>query len=144
MNSRHRGLLVFCVWATGVAGLVASAGVAAQAVRPAAPPPPDLRSLPASTPPAAPAPTARNVVLPEAQDSEPARGEPAIKRTVIEDDGARIDELKVRGRSERITVTPKHGPAYEIIPPNSGPDISQGARGSNGAVGKRVWPVLSF
>ena len=32
-----------------------------------------------------------------------------MRRTVIEDDGARIDELKVRGQTKRITVTPKTG-----------------------------------
>ena len=63
---------------------------------------------------------------------------------VLDWDGARIDELKVRGRSKRIVVKPKAAPAYEIIPPGTGADISQGARGSNGAVGKRVWPVMSF
>ena len=70
--------------------------------------------------------------------------DPSVQHTVVEDDGVRIEELKVRGRSQRIVVKPKNGPAYEIIPPHHGPDISQGARGTNGAAGKRVWPVLSF
>ena len=78
-------------------------------------------------------------------DEKTERGEPAVRQTVIEDDGARIDELKVRGRTQRITVTPKKGgKAYEIIPSNGGPDQTEGPNGFNGAVGKRVWPVLSF
>ncbi len=114
-----------------------------------APPPPDLSNLP-------PPPAAQPVSKPVSQDAarvnpspEPLlqsgeSNEPGVQETVVKDDGARIDELKVRGRSKRIVVTPKVGPAYEIIPPGTGSDISQGARGTNGAVGKRVWPVLSF
>jgi hypothetical protein len=111
-----------------------------------APPPPDLSKLPAAPPAATPAPpdTARPAPSPEPHAQVGDSNEPSVQETVIEDDGARIDELKVRGRAKRIVVKPKTGPAYEIIPPGSGSDISQGARGNNGAVGKRVWPVLSF
>lgn len=112
----------------------------------ATPPPPDLSKLPVLPPVTAPAPPEP---IPAASAPEPlpqgvTRPEPGVQETVVEDDGARIDELKVRGRAKRIVVTPKTGPAYEIIPPGIGSDISQGARGTNGAVGKRVWPVLSF
>jgi hypothetical protein len=110
-----------------------------------APPPPDLSNLP---PPPAAQPVsqdaARAIPSPEPLVQSGQSNEPHVQETVVEDDGARIDELKVRGRSKRIVVTPKAGPAYEIIPPGTGSDISQGARGTNGAVGKRVWPVLSF
>lgn len=110
----------------------------------AAPPPPDLSKLPALPPVATPAaPDATPSITPPAPHNVTS-SEPGVHETVVEDDGARIDELKVRGRSKRIVVKPKTGPAYEIIPPGSGSDISQGARGTNGAVGKRVWPVLSF
>ena len=111
-----------------------------------APPPPDLSKLPPSPHPTTPAPqdAARPTPSPEPLAPSTSVADPAIQETVIEDDGARIDELKVRGRSKRIVVKPKTGPAYEIIPPGTGSDISQGARGNNGAVGKRVWPVLSF
>ncbi len=109
-------------------------------------PPPDLSKLPHAPPVVTPAPlgTARPTPSPEPQAQSATGTDPAVQETVIEDGGARIDELKVRGRSKRIVVKPKTGPAYEIIPPGSGSDISQGARGNNGAVGKRVWPVLSF
>jgi hypothetical protein len=72
--------------------------------------------------------------------------EPVVKHTVIEDDGARIEELKVRGQTQRITVTPKRGPrqGYEIIPADGARDMSDGAASERGAAGKRVWRVMSF
>ena len=89
----------------------------------------------AQTPQTAPAPAAAR---PDA--------EPNVKRTVTEDDGARIDELKVRGHTQRITVTPKVGPkrGYEIITGDGSRDLGDGANTSRGAAGKRVWNVLSF
>ena len=74
------------------------------------------------------------------------RGEPQVKRTVNEDEGARIEELKVRGNTTRISVTPKVGTTrrYEIITEDGSRDISDGLTGSRGAAGKRVWRVLDF
>ena len=74
------------------------------------------------------------------------RGEPNVKHTVIEDEGARIDELRVRGQVQRVTVTPKVGPRkrYEIITGNAGRDPFEGTGGARSAVGKRVWNVLDF
>ena len=82
-----------------------------------------------------------------AQEARPAAaGEPAVKRTVIEDDGARIEELRVRGQLQRITVTPKRGStkSYEIITGDGSRDLSAGANSSRGAAGKSAWNVLSF
>lgn len=132
-----------CSLACFLALSVGGTAVAADAV----PPPPDLSKLPAP-PPAAPAASSADITDPASPTELTAPAghatDPSVQETVVEDDNARIDELKVRGRSKRIVVKPKIGPAYEIIPPGSGPNISQGARGTNGAVGKRVWPVLSF
>ena len=85
-----------------------------------------------------------------AQADPPQRGgEPAVQRTVIEDDGSRIEELRVRGQTRRILVQPKVGPkaGYEILtgdglrePPAGGGNASA----SQGATGQRVWHVLSF
>ncbi len=74
------------------------------------------------------------------------RGEPEVRHTVIEDDGARIDELRVRGQARHIVVTPKVGVAksYEIIVDRSGRAPEDGAGGANGAAGKRVWNLLNF
>ncbi|WP_418315743.1 DUF2782 domain-containing protein [Piscinibacter sakaiensis] len=87
---------------------------------------------------------------PPPADAAPApadeRLEPNVKRTVIEDDGSKIEELKIRGNTKRITVTPKVGPSkeYEIITEDGSRDVSDGLTGSRGAAGKRVWRVLSF
>ncbi len=110
------------------------------------PPPPDLSRLPPAPPAATTAPPDAPSVapLPKPPSQSAAGTDPSAQYTVVEDDSVRIEELKVRGRSQRIVVKPKNGPAYEIIPPHNGPNISQGARGTNGAAGKRVWPVLAF
>jgi hypothetical protein len=84
----------------------------------------------------------------EAEDS-PATGrrsEPRIERTVIEDDGARIEELRVRGQTQSITVTPKGAirQGYEIIPADGARDLSPNLQGTRGGAGQRVWRVLSF
>ena len=73
------------------------------------------------------------------------RGEPNVKYTVIEGESARIDELRVRGQTQRITVTPKGGgKPYEIIAPTGSQDLQEAPNGVKGAGGKRVWHVLSF
>jgi hypothetical protein len=80
--------------------------------------------------------------------SQPAAsaGEPNVKYTVIDDDSTHIDELKVRGHTQRINVKPKIASlrGYEIITGDGSRDLSDGAATSRGAVGKRVWNVLSF
>lgn len=104
------------------AALLALASLArGQDVRPAAPPPAEA---PASAPSA----------------------EPNVRRTVIEDGGTRIEELRVRGTTQRIVVTPKVGTTkrYEIIMGDGSRDLTDGANTSRGAAGKRVWNVLDF
>ena len=68
--------------------------------------------------------------------------EPAVRRTVIEDDGARIEELRVRGEVRRIVVQPKlaGASAYEIVVREPARDMTPERRSS----GQRVWPVWSF
>jgi hypothetical protein len=72
------------------------------------------------------------------------RPDQAIQRIRTEDAGTRIDELRVGGETQQITVQPKTGgPAYEVKP-------AEGARGaapaatSNDTNGSRVWNVLKF
>ena len=69
-------------------------------------------------------------------------GEPVVERKVIEDDGVRIEELRVRGQTQRIVVHSKLAGARpnEVLPANGGRDLSQDKR----AIGQRVWSVLSF
>ena len=72
--------------------------------------------------------------------------EPAVQHIVIEDKGSKIDELRVRGQTRHVIVTPKVGltKSYEIIVSRTGRIPVDGAAGVNGAVGQRVWNVLDF
>ena len=65
-----------------------------------------------------------------AQDPPPdGRKNQKIERIRVEDSGARIDELRVGGQTQQITVTTKSKlPPYEIRPKD----------------GARVWNVLGF
>ena len=81
--------------------------------------------------------------------ARPATGEPEVQRTVIEDDGARIEELRVRGQVQRITVSPKGGgkARYEILTGSGATDIPGGVnagRGAAGTAGKSAWNVFAF
>ena len=64
------------------------------------------------------------------------------QRLVSEDDQVRIDELRLRGQTQRLTVQPKggRGRPYEILQPPPGADATQ----HRDAAGQRVWPVLTF
>ena len=72
----------------------------------------------------------------EAADSDKGQ---RIERIVVEDAGSRIDELRVGGQTQSITVHPKADvPSYNVQPANpSHPDGRDGA-------GRRTWNVLSF
>ena len=79
-----------------------------------------------------------------APQAKPARPDKKIERIRTEDAGTRIDELRVGGETQQITVQPKTGGApYEVKP-------AEGARGtapaatSNDTNGSRVWNVLKF
>ncbi|MGH6639104.1 MAG: hypothetical protein ACREXN_04645 [Polaromonas sp.] len=90
---------------------------------------------------------AQNAAPRTAAEAAPAGGgrpDKAIQRIRTEDAGSRIDELRVGGETQQITVQPKTGvPAYEIKP-------AEGARGNAPAAasgdtnGSRVWNVLKF
>jgi Protein of unknown function (DUF2782) len=98
-------------------------------------------SQPAPSPAATPA---RPGVRVEEQRNE--RGEPNVRHTVIEDDGSKIDEVRVRGQVTHVVVTPKVGVTkpYEIIQGRNGREPQGGTGGADSAVGKRVWNVLAF
>ncbi len=78
--------------------------------------------------------------------STTAEGEPRVQHIVIEDEGSRIEELRVRGATQRITVQPKLGTTkgYEILTGDGSRDLGEGVNTSRGAAGKRVWNVLNF
>jgi hypothetical protein len=71
--------------------------------------------------------------------------EPKVERIVVQDEGARIEELRVRGQVQSVTVKPKNAKEYEIVAPPGGRDPSQNrANQQPGAGGQRVWNVLKF
>ena len=86
--------------------------------------------------PAVPAPAPEAVQRPEPVDG---RRNQRIERIRHEDAGSRIDELRVGGQTQSITVHPKADvPPYNVQPANpSHPDGRDGA-------GRRTWNVLSF
>ena len=75
-----------------------------------------------------------------------ARPDQTIQHIRTEDAGSRIDEVRVGGETQSITVQPKVGngiPAYEVKPS----DTARGAAPStskNDTTGSRVWNVLKF
>ena len=105
--------------------LTFSAGTCLAQARPAAPPPPPVLLAPA------PAASAASAAVPA-----------GATKTVIEDDAVRIEETRLRGQAQRITVRNKLPGVkdYEIIVPAGGKDPSQ----DRGAAGKRAWSFFSF
>ncbi len=94
-------------------------------------------------PAAAPARAASASV--SASASAPAAPRASSSVRVIEDDQVRIEETRVRGQIQRITVAPKGSPGgtmrpYEINVGAGGRDPSQDKSGA----GQRVWSVLRF
>lgn len=77
-----------------------------------------------------------------ADPAAPRSGEPRVQHIVTEDDAVRIEELRVRGQVQRITVHSKLAGVkpYEIVPAGQGRDLSQDKRTS----GQRVWSVFLF
>lgn len=82
---------------------------------------------------------------PAASAPAPAPASRAADRphiTVIEDDGVRIEEHRVRGTVTKVTVQSKVGgaPAYEIqVAPPGRESMSD-----RGSTGKRTWSLLRF
>ena len=64
---------------------------------------------------------------------------------VIEDDRARIEELRVRGQLQKVTVAPKgRVPGYEVLTGDGFHATAEDPGTSRGSTGKRVWKVLRF
>ena len=75
-----------------------------------------------------------------------SRTEQRIEHIRVEDSSARIDELRVGGETQSITVAPKGSmPPYEVIPASANRAPSAGERNSSSASGgTRVWKILGF
>jgi len=73
-----------------------------------------------------------------------ARPDKKIERLRTEDAGTRIDELRVGGETQQITVQPKTGGAAYEVKPAEGARGTAPAAASNDTNGSRVWNVLKF
>lgn len=96
--------------------------------------------------PPAPAPAASEAAPLEADalDAKAAK-EPFVQRTVIDGKTTHIEELRVRGQLQKVTVSPKGaGATYEIITEAGSHALLPGPTNSVGASGQRVWNVFHF
>jgi len=89
-----------------------------------------------------PAPNKREQLQKEEQKGD--RLNQRTERIQVEDAGSRVDELRIGGQTQSITVQPKTGnaPEYEVQP-------SDGVRnrprnGAETVTGPRVWNVMKF
>lgn len=92
------------------------------------------------------APPDSRTAVPAAAIHPDAQVERRIERIRVEDTGARIDELRVGGETQSITVSPKGGmPAYEVAPASANQSPAAAGRVQSGASGgMRVWKVFGF
>lgn len=81
--------------------------------------------------------------VPEARATPPDRTNQRVERIRIEDEGSRVDELRVGGQTRNITVTPKvtEMPAYEVQPSEGERNRS---RSGSDTTGPRVWNIRKF
>jgi len=117
-----------------VTTLIGAAGVVQAQAQSSAPVPAPAASQPAP----APAATASDA----AEQSLLNRKTQKIEHIEFEDAGNRVEELRVGGQTQRITVQPKDGaPAYEVQPANPN---TQTPDAGIGQTGPRVWRVHKF
>lgn len=116
----------------------------------AAAPAPLATVVPTVTPSAVPAPAAASSPAPatplapgaDMAGREPI--EPNVQHIVIEGENTRVEELRVRGQTQSVTVKNKAAPTYEIVIGDGSRDLSNDAGAQKGAAGQRVWRLLSF
>ena len=81
-------------------------------------------------------------------DPEPLSGRTnqRTERIQIEDAGSRVDELRVGGQTQNISVQPKTGnlPAYEVQSPDGARSRAGGNNGAETTTAPRVWNVFKF
>jgi starvation-inducible outer membrane lipoprotein len=82
------------------------------------------------------------------QESAPAdpRQNQKIERIVIQDEGSRVEEVRVGGQTQSVKVQPGGTlPAYEMQPDDLARSRPGDRRdGLSGGGGQRVWNVLNF
>jgi hypothetical protein len=60
------------------------------------------------------------------------------ERLEVKDDAVLIEELRVRGETRRLSVTPKNAPAYQIAPESGSKPLDDKSQG------QRTWRLFSF
>lgn len=75
----------------------------------------------------------------------PSKRNQRIEHIHVEDAGSRVDETRVGGQTQSITVQPKVGemPSYEVQS-NDGARSSRSRSDTNDTTGTRVWNVIKF
>jgi hypothetical protein len=77
-------------------------------------------------------------------DKPQGRPDRAIERIRTEDAGSRIDELRVGGETQSITVQPAANvPPYEVRPMDAS-RAGSGSAADTGSTGSRFWNILKF
>jgi len=89
------------------------------------------------------APAAAQAPADAPETAKPAgRPDPTIQRIHNQDAGSRIDELRVGGETQSITVQPAANvPAYEVKPIDAS---RSGGGAESGTAGSRFWNILKF
>ena len=89
------------------------------------------------------APATAQTPLDASKTTPPAgRPEPTIQRIHNQDAGSRIDELRVGGETQSITVQPAANvPPYEVKPIDAS---RSGGTSESGTAGSRFWNILKF
>jgi hypothetical protein len=105
-----------------------------------------LRSLPAALVLALLSPPAPAADVAVAKSAAQGVADARVSITVIEDDSTHIEETRVRGQTQKVTVQAKNSkaPSYEIIMGDGSRDLSDGPGSTRGAAGKRVWNIFNF
>ncbi|HNZ90569.1 MAG TPA: hypothetical protein PKM82_05090 [Acidovorax sp.] len=68
------------------------------------------------------------------------------ERIRVEDEGSRVNELRVGGQTQSITVQPKTGdmPEYEVQSPDGARSRAGSRNGAETNTAPRVWNVIKF
>ncbi len=93
------------------------------------------------------APTAPGVQDELLNQGKPGRLDQRIEHIRIEDEGSRIDELRVGGQTQNITVQPKTGtpmPSYEVQPNDGARSRPGNFNESDSVNAPRVWNLRKF
>ncbi len=61
-----------------------------------------------------------------------------VQEIHVKDEAVTIDELRIRGETRRMTVTPKNAPAYQIEPDTGRKALDDKSQG------QRTWRLFSF